>query len=125
MAGADPARSSRIALAATRTIGDVRAEALGVLDAGAEVVGDEVAVPPVPLGPAGVERQGAGEGPLVEGDARDHADVALAAEREQLVLGGLVEDVVDHLHRVHETFAHEVHYGVLVLLRRGHTETDA
>ena len=53
-----------------------------------------------PSGQRGLLRQRAGERPLVERHAGDDGDVPLAAEREQLVLGGLVEDVVDDLHRV-------------------------
>jgi len=36
----------------------------------------------------------------------EHADVVLLHGREQLVLRALVEDVVDHLHRVDVAGAH-------------------
>src|SRR5439155_5242373 len=68
-----------------------------------EVLGPEVAAAKIPLGPGGLLGQRAGEASLIEWHARDHRDVELAAEREELVLRGLIEDVVDHLHRVDDS----------------------
>src|SRR3989304_2329566 len=47
----------------------------------------------------------AGRGALVEWDAGDHGHLQIAAYREQPVLGGLVEDVVDHLDGIDQTGA--------------------
>ena len=60
----------------------------------------EVRVAPVAVRPSAVHRQLPGQAALVQRHARDHGDAQLPAQREQLVLGCLVEDVVDHLHGV-------------------------
>ena len=78
-----------------------RLQRVGALHAGDQVLGHEVGVAPVALRPAAVLRQRAGQRALVERHAGDHARRSCSRHaREQLVLGRLVEDVVDHLHGV-------------------------
>ena len=67
-----------------------------------EPVAAEVVVAEVALGELRARPDPAGERALVERDAHDHADVVALAGGQQLVLGRLVEDVVDHLHGVHD-----------------------
>ena len=65
-----------------------------------EVPGAEVAVLE-----ARIRGDAAGQAALVERDAHDHADAVLLASGQQLLLGLLVEHVVDDLHRVDGTGA--------------------
>ena len=44
----------------------------------------------------------AGEAALIEGHARNHSDLVLAAERKQLVDGRLIKDVEDDLHGINQ-----------------------
>src|SRR3712207_8119905 len=85
-----------------------------LLAVAAEVVVAEVALIEGCLG-----RDPARQGPLVEGHPDDDADVVLYAGRKELVLGALIEDVVDHLHRVHHTRLYEPHgvRGLVVVYR--------
>ena len=60
----------------------------------------EISRAPIVLGEAGFERHLAAEAAFIEGDAGDDSDIEFLADGEEFVLGSLVEDVVDHLHRV-------------------------
>ena len=74
-----------------------RPQRLDPLDRLPQVRRREVGVAPVAVGPSALARQLPGQAPLVQRHARDHGDTQLPAQREQLVLGRLVEHVVDHL----------------------------
>ena len=63
-------------------------------------VAREVAVPEVALGEGRLWSNVAGERSLVEGNPDDDADVRSLGGGEELVLGTLIEDVVDQLDRV-------------------------
>jgi hypothetical protein len=65
-----------------------------------EIFGSEVDVPEVALRPFAVACECSGEAAFVEGHTGDHCDVQTTAGREELVLGILIEDVVDDLHGV-------------------------
>ena len=65
----------------------------------------EVAVAPVRLRPAALERHRVGQAPLVERHPGDDRHAELPAGREELVLRRLVEDVVDDLDRVDRDLA--------------------
>ena len=82
--------------------GTTGAQPLDPLERRRQILGLEVDVAEVPFRPRRVGRQRAGEAAFVERHARDHRDVLLAAGREQLVLGALIEEVVDDLDRVDE-----------------------
>ncbi len=86
-----------------RVLGDAELRddgAHAVVDLGLAVAA-EVVVAEVPLLEGGLGRDPARQRPLVKRHPDDHPDVVLLAGREELVLRALVEDVVDHLHRVH------------------------
>ena len=60
----------------------------------------KVGVAPVALRPLRVGAQRAREAPFIEWHACDHRDAAALARGKECVLGGLIEDVVDHLHGI-------------------------
>ncbi len=74
-----------------------RPERIGMIHARGQILGHEVVVAPIAIGPACRFGERAGQRTLVERHTGDHADVQLLAEREQLVLWRLVKDVIDHL----------------------------
>src|SRR5262245_9216824 len=63
----------------------------------------EVGIAPVAIWPSRIWTERAGEASLVEWDARNHRDAAAFAGGEQHVLCGLIEHVVDDLHRIDES----------------------
>src|SRR5829696_643945 len=65
-------------------------------------VAAEVVAPEILLVEGGLGCDAAGQRSFVEGYPHDDADVVLLAGGEELVLGAPFEDVVDHLHRVHD-----------------------
>ena len=86
----------------------------------AEVVVAEVAVRELGVGP-----DRAGQRALVERHAGEHADAVLGARVEQLVLGRLVEHVVDHLHGVHRAALDQLdRVGRLVVVDRHAERAD-
>src|SRR5215207_5498464 len=88
-------------------------------------VAAEVVVAEVALLEGGLRRDPPGQGALIKRHPHDDADVVLLTGREQFVLRTLVEDVVDHLHRVHHARLYEL-YGVLrlVVVYRDAEEAD-
>ncbi len=68
----------------------------------AQVRGREVKIAPVLGGPRVVDGHGARQAAFIKRHPRNHGDAQLLAHREQFVFRGLVEDVVDHLHRIDE-----------------------
>src|ERR1041384_7531083 len=63
----------------------------------------EIVVPEIPLRKHCRRGDGPRQAPFVQRHARDHADVVLLTVREQQVLRGLLEDVVNHLEGVDES----------------------
>ena len=85
-------------------------------------VAPEVARAEVALRERAVGRDRSRQAALVERDAHDHADVALAHRGVQLVLRALVEHVVDHLHGVDPAGAHQLQRGVRPVVVDRHAE---
>ena len=67
----------------------------------------------------GVFGDGAGEAAFIEGDAGEHADVEIAAEREEVFLRALIEDVIDDLHGVDEAGADDAQGGIGLMIVDG------
>src|SRR6267142_6581422 len=85
---------------------DERFESVGTGNAGFKIFGNEISAAPIARGPFAIERERAGEGAFVEGNAGDDGDVFFAASGEKFVFGILVENIVDDLDGVHEAGAH-------------------
>src|SRR5829696_1669712 len=69
----------------------------------------EVVVAEVPLFEGGIWCDPARQGALIERDPDYDADAVLLAGGQECVLGTLVEDVVDHLHRIYRAGLDEPH----------------
>src|SRR5215469_3548053 len=67
-----------------------------------KIVGAEIVRAPVADGELRIQGELAAEAAFVKRNSRNHADVQLAARGEQFVLWRLIEDVVNHLYRIHE-----------------------
>ena len=63
----------------------------------------------------------AAQAAFIEGDTRDDADLQFPAQREKLVFGSLIENVVDHLHDINQACAH----GLETVLRLPTVDADA
>lgn len=61
----------------------------------------------------------AGQAALVEGDPSDDADFVLAAAGEEVLLGSLIEDVVDDLDAVDQSGADDIQGGVRLVIVNG------
>src|SRR5450756_2640608 len=83
-----------------RAVGHERPDRVHTSNRGGQVLRHKVCGAPITLRPGCVEGEVADETALVEGNASDNGHVVLTAGREQLVLGRLVEDVVDDLHGI-------------------------
>src|SRR5205809_5509249 len=66
-------------------------------------VSAEILIPPIPLGKCCRRGDVPCQSPFVQRYARDHGNVVLLTVREQRVLRGLLEDVVNHLESVDES----------------------
>jgi len=75
-------------------------QTLDVIDRGIQILLHEIRAAPIARRPGARLRQRSRERTLIERHARDHADVQLAAQGEELIFRCLIEDVVDHLHGV-------------------------
>ena len=80
-----------------------------MLDAGLEILRHEVGVPPIADGPGAVQCKRAGKSAFVKRHPGNHSHVVLAAGGKQFVLRGLIEDVVDDLHRVNQAALDRLH----------------
>ena len=66
-----------------------------------------------------------GETAFVKWNSRDHSDVALLGEREEIGLRGLIENVVDYLDGIDETGLYDFERRVWLVVVDGYThETD-
>ena len=86
--------------------GNERPERFGVGHAVFQIFRDKVSVAPIAFRPGAIDGQRAGERAFVEWDTGDHGDVFHAADGEERVFGILVENVVDDLDGVGDTFKH-------------------
>src|SRR6202790_1153393 len=75
------------------------------LDRLGEIFRTEISGAPVVFGKGGLERHLAAQAAFVEWDAGDYAYVKFLADGKKFVFRGLIEDVVDHLHRIHQAGA--------------------
>src|SRR5215212_11134953 len=85
----------------------------------------EVVVAEVVLVEGDLRRDPAGQRTFIERNPYDNADVVLPAGGKELVLWALVEDVIDHLHRVNYARLYEPHgVGRLVVVYGDAEEAD-
>src|SRR6266404_2012480 len=86
-----------------------RLESFGALNTWNQVFRDEVDVAPVAFRPLALFGESAGQRAFVERHSGDHRRVHLDAGREKIILRILIEDVVDHLHRINQAALHCAH----------------
>src|SRR6266404_5635392 len=86
-------------------------EGVGALDTGDQVFRYEVNIAPVAFRPLAFFSERAGQRAFVKWHAGNYRRIHLDAGREKIILRTLIEDVVDHLHRINQTALHRA-YGV-------------
>ena len=82
----------------------------------------EVAAAPVTGRKHGVGAEGTGEAALVEWRTGDHADVEFLALGQQALVCRLIEEVVDHLHGVHQSRFQQAQHRIGLVIVGGHPE---
>src|SRR5215468_4337297 len=75
---------------------------LDALDCWSEIVWTEVIGAPISQWERCVERELSAEAAFIERNPGDYPNVQFAAHWKQFIFRSLIEDVVDHLHRVNE-----------------------
>ena len=79
------------------------------MDTGDQIVRYEINVTPVAFWPFAVFGERARQRAFVKRHPRNHRDIHLNARGEKIVFRILIEDVVDHLHRINQSAAHRAH----------------
>jgi len=88
-----------------------------------QAVSRKIAVANITLFPARRRREIPCQRALIKRDAYDHAHTMLDRNRKELRLRLLLENVVDHLHRIEPAISHQIDQGVLIVL--GSADADA